>query len=354
MQVSTLAKHILTYNSVLYKPGETFFYDSGLPHLMSAVIQKTSGLTLEEYAQHNLFSPLGITDFSWQSDPQGITTGNSGLILRPRDMAKLGYLYLHDGQWQGKQIVPAEWVQASTTKHMETKGLMNAAEDDGYGYFWWIDSFGGYSAHGYGGQYIFILPDLDMVVVFTGGLSDPDFPAPHQLLKTYLLPAAQSTQPLAANPQMDDQLTTEITNIQNAEKPDIPLPEIAKQISGKTYRLVGIPPVGWPTEITFTFSGDDTYSTSTRTANGEILTVTGGLKNVFYMNKLGPEGKTLMPFRGYWQDDHTFIEEQYFDLSSDIQFFTVTYVFDEKNISVSVDLSMGYFPTLKGTGEIIE
>jgi hypothetical protein len=132
------------------------------------------------------------------------------------------------------------------------------------------------------------------------------------------------------------------------------LPEIAKKISGKTYRLVGIPPAGWPTEITFTFSGDDTYTTSTLTTSGEILTVTGGLKNVFYMNKIGPEGKTKVPFRGYWQDERTFIEEQYFDLSSDIQFLTVTYIFDDKKISVTVDSSMDYFPTLTGTGEIVE
>jgi CubicO group peptidase (beta-lactamase class C family) len=348
------AKHILTYDSVLFKPGETFYYDSGLPHLMSAIIQKTSGQTLEAYAKTDLFGPLDITNYGWQSDPQGITTGNSGLILRPSDMAKLGYLYLHNGQWNGKQIVPAEWVQASTTRHMETKGLMNASEDDGYGYFWWIDSFGGYSAHGFGGQYVFVLPKLDMIVVFTGGLTDADFPAPYQLVKTYLLPAAQSAQPLAVNPQMDDQLTTEIKNIQNMEKPAIPLPEIAKQISGKTYRLVGIPPAGWPTEITFTFSGVDTYTTSTLTANGEILTVTGGLNNAFFLNKLGTAGERIIPLRGYWQDDHTFIEEQNFDLLSDIQFFTVTYIFDGKMVSVTVDSSMDYFPTLKGTGEIIE
>jgi CubicO group peptidase (beta-lactamase class C family) len=347
-------EHILTYNSVLYRPGETFFYDSGLPQVLSTVIQKTSGLTLEEYAQHNLFSPLGITDYSWQSDPQGTTFGNNGLSLRPHDTAKLGYLYLHNGQWNGKQIVPAEWVQTSTTKHMETQGLMNAAEDDGYGYYWWIDSFGGYSAHGFGGQYVFVLPKLDMVVVFTGGIADPDFPAPHQLVKTYLLPAAQSAQPLAANPRMDDQLTTEIKNIQNTEKPAMPLPDIARQISGKTYRLVGVSPAGWPTEITFTFPGDETYTTSSLTTNGEILTVTGGLKNVFYMNKRGPESKTIVPMRGYWQDERTFIEEQYFDLSSDIQFLTVTYTFDGKKVSVTVDSSMDYFPTLTGTGEIIE
>ncbi len=134
----------------------------------------------------------------------------------------------------------------------------------------------------------------------------------------------------------------------------MPLPEIAKQISGKTYRLVGIPPEGWPTEITFTFSGDDTYTNSTRIPNGDILTVTSGLKNVFYLNKFGPEGRTIMAFRGYWQDERTFIEEQNFDLSSDIQFFTVTYTFDGKKVSVTVDSSMGNFPTLKGSGEIIE
>jgi CubicO group peptidase (beta-lactamase class C family) len=347
-------RHILTYQSVLDKPGETFYYDSGLPHVLSTVIQETSGLTLEEYARLNLFNPLGISDFSWQSDPQGITNGSTGLSLRPQDMAKLGYLYLHNGQWKGKQIVPANWVRASTTRHMETKGLMNTAEDDGYGYYWWIDSFGGYSAHGLGGQYVFVLPGLDMIVVFTGSLADPSFPAPHELLKTYLLPAVHSAQALAANPQIDDQLKTEIKNIQSMEKPAMPLPEIARQISGKTYRIVGGQPAGGPKEFTFTFSGGDTYTNSILMGNGETLTVTGGLKNVFFMNMLGPEGKTIMPFRGYWQDERTFIEEQNFDLSSDAQFFTVAYIFDGKKVLFTVDSSMDSFPTLKGTGEMIE
>jgi CubicO group peptidase (beta-lactamase class C family) len=346
-------QNILTYHKVLSQPGETFSYDSGLPHVLSTIIQKTSGRTLEEYAQVNLFNPLGITDLSWESDPQGITNGSTGLSLRPQDMAKLGYLYLHNGQWQGKQIVPAKWVQDSTTKHMETKGLMDTAEDDGYGYYWWIDSFGGYSAHGWGGQYIFVLPELDMVAVFTGGLSDADFPAPHQLLKTYLLPAVQSAQPLAANSQMEDRLTTEIKEIQNVEKPAIPLPEIARQISGKTFHLAGVPP-GGPQAFTLTFSGDNTYSNSILMGNGETLTVTGSLKNMFFMNKLGPEGKIVMPFRGSWRDEHTFIEEQNFDLSSDAQFFTVTYMFDGNKVLFTVESSMGTFPLIQGTGEIIE
>jgi len=346
-------KQILTYNSVLDKPGETFYYDSGLPHLMSAIIQKTSGLTLKAYAQKDLFGPLGITDYGWQSDPQGITTGNSGLILRPCDMAKLGYLYLHNGQWNGKQIVPAEWVQSSTTGHMETKGLMNAAEDDGYGYYWWIDSFGGYSAHGFGGQYVFVLPKLDMVVVFTGGLADPDFPAPHRLLKTYLLPAAQSAQPLSENPQLFNQLTTEIASIQNPAKPVAPLPEIAKQISGKEIRITDDKVGTWPERISFTFPGADTY-TAEWVRPEETIIATGGLNNVSYLNKLGTAGERIIPLRGYWQDDHTFIEEQNFGLSSEIQFFTVTYIFESKKILITVVSSMDYFPPLHATGEIIE
>jgi len=347
------AENILSNHSILSRPGETFYYDSGLPHVLSTIIQKTSGLTLEEYAQLHLFNPMGITDFIWESDPQGITNGSTGLSLRPQDMAKLGYLFLHNGQWDEKQIVPAKWVRASTTKHMETKGLMDAAEDDGYGYYWWIDAFGGYSAHGWGGQYVFVLPKLDMIVVFTGGLADPDFPVPHQLLKTYLLPAVQSEQPLAANPQTNDQLASKIKNIQNTEKSTMPLPEIARQISGKTYLLVGLPP-GGPKEFSFTFSSGDTYTNTILMGNGETITVTGGLKNVFFMNILGPERKTIMPWRGYWQDEHTFVEEQNFDLSSDVQLFTVTYTFDGEKVFVTVDSSMDLFPTLKGTGEIIE
>lgn len=134
-------QHILTYNSVLFQPGTSFYYDSGLPHLLSAIIQESAGITLQAYTEQELFKPLGIAEFTWTSDPRGITTGATGLALRPRDMAKFGYLYLHSGEWNGTQVLPKEWVETSTRVHIETKGLMNAAEDDGYGYLWWIDSW---------------------------------------------------------------------------------------------------------------------------------------------------------------------------------------------------------------------
>jgi len=215
-------RHILTYDSILAKPGTTFHYDSGLPHLLSAIIQQATGMTLQQYAQEKLFDPLSITNVSWATDPQGVTLGNTGLMLRSPDLAKLGYLYLNHGRWNGTQVLPEEWVTASTRKHMETKGLMNAAEDDGYGYLWWMDSWGGYSAHGFGGQYVFVLPAQDMIVVFTSGLPDSIFPTPHQLVQSYLLPAARSDVRLAANPSGVQALESRFKPSNNPIDPSLP------------------------------------------------------------------------------------------------------------------------------------
>jgi CubicO group peptidase (beta-lactamase class C family) len=264
---------MLTYSSIIEKPGASFYYDNGGPHLLSAIIQKTTGMTTEAYAQKKFFGPLGITDITWGADPQGINTGYSGLTLSSRDMAKIGYLYLHRGQWNGAQLVPAQWVEASTTKHMETKGLMNAAEDDGYGYLWWIDSFGGYSAHGFGGQYIFVLPKLDMIVVFTSGLKNANFPAPHELVKTFMLPAAQSDSALTPNPQAWSQLEAEIKKFEHPEeKPASPLPEVAKQISGKTFQITGGNTVaGFFERVSLTFADKNTYQSEMSWSQGQTL-----------------------------------------------------------------------------------
>jgi hypothetical protein len=102
-----------------------------------------------------------------------------------------------------------------------------------------------------------------------------------------------------------------------------------------------------------TFQAEDTYTSEMVTA-GETLIITCGLNNVFFVNKLGPQGERIVSCRGRWQDEHTFIEEQNFDLSSEIQFFTVTSTFKGKEVSIKVDSSMGYFPSLQAIGEMID
>jgi CubicO group peptidase (beta-lactamase class C family) len=115
--------------------------------------------------------------------------------MTPHDMAKIGHLYLNKGQWDGVQVVSTAWVEASTRKHI------SATLQDGYGYQWWIDDSGYYMALGYAGQFIFVVPEADLVVVFASHLEDEDFYTPQRLLDEYVLPAVRSSTSLPPDPE---------------------------------------------------------------------------------------------------------------------------------------------------------
>jgi CubicO group peptidase (beta-lactamase class C family) len=166
-------------------PGTHFEYCNSGSFLLAAIVQEATGVSALEFAQEHLFGPLGITDVHWPANPAGINIGWGEMRLQPHDMAKIGYLYLHGGQWEGEQVVPADWVQASTQAHIHAATLF-----DDYGYQWWVDDDGYYMAVGYAGQFIYVLPDEDMVVVFTSDLEESDFYVPYTLLNEYIIPAA--------------------------------------------------------------------------------------------------------------------------------------------------------------------
>jgi CubicO group peptidase (beta-lactamase class C family) len=187
------------------QPGATFNYNSGASHLLSAIVQKTTKMSTLAFAQEYLFKPLGITDVLWGSDASGIAVGGSDLRLTPRDMAKFGYLYLKDGGWEGQQIVPAEWVKTSTTQQIKSD---DAALD--YGYQWWVYSDGSFAAHGLGGQYIFVRPRQDLIVVFTSWLTGSDTEQPPALMDSFIVPAARSSVSLPENPEALAQLKARI------------------------------------------------------------------------------------------------------------------------------------------------
>jgi len=152
-------------------------------------------MSAREYAARKLFAPLGIQGWSWDVDGTGVTIGSTNLSLTSVDLAKLGYLFLRNGEWFGTRILPASWVHEATRTHSRPVG-MNRAENSGYGYLWWVDEqWGGYSAHGAGGQFVFVVPRLDLVVVFTSALSFDDFPFPWDLMKDYVLPAVGDAAP---------------------------------------------------------------------------------------------------------------------------------------------------------------
>jgi CubicO group peptidase (beta-lactamase class C family) len=146
-------------------PGDSFNYDSGNPHLLSAILTKLTGMSAVDYAKAKLFGPLGIDDVSWAYDLQGISTGGFGLRLKPRDMAKIGYLYLRNGRWEGKQLLPDAWIDkvshATIDMHL-SPGLRYS------NLFWALPEKHIYMARGWHGQMIMIFPDLDIVAVTTG------------------------------------------------------------------------------------------------------------------------------------------------------------------------------------------
>jgi CubicO group peptidase (beta-lactamase class C family) len=145
-------------------PGDIFNYNSGNPHLLSGILTKLTGMSALEYAKAKLFGPLGISDVFWSFDPQGISNGGWGLYLKPRDMAKIGYVYLRNGVWEGKQLLPPEWVNKVSHPTVKThlKGFWYS------NFFWVLPDKHVYMALGRYGQVIMIFPDLDVVAVTTG------------------------------------------------------------------------------------------------------------------------------------------------------------------------------------------
>ena len=177
-------------------PGTTFQYDSGAVILASAIIEARTGEHADTFLEKHLFQPLGISNAWWFRNEEGHPHTGGGLWLRPRDMAKFGMLYLHEGRWEENQVVPAAWVETSTKRHVTfTKVRRNMT---GYGYWWWIlrpDPEGDwkteiYAACGFRAQYIFVIPEQDMVVVVTGGTENSeDQNKPREFLYSHILPA---------------------------------------------------------------------------------------------------------------------------------------------------------------------
>jgi CubicO group peptidase (beta-lactamase class C family) len=148
----------ILHQPLVSEPGTTFYYTDDSPQLVSAAVQAVSGRSLEAFAGERLFVPLGIGGWRWERHGDGVTFGAIGLWLRPRDMARIGQMVLQKGTWNGRRVVSESWIEES----------MQVRANGDYGYYWWIYDDGRvYGAKGAGGQMIFIVPELDVVVVLT-------------------------------------------------------------------------------------------------------------------------------------------------------------------------------------------
>ena len=159
------------------EPGSAFNYNSGGAELLSRVFEAATGRDIEEFANDNLFSPLGIRNYYWKRTPTGLADTEGGLYLEPHELAKVGRLFLQHGTWNAKQIVRADWVRASVAPAINTSSPAVK-----YGYLWWLYPYGNppnhlaWAAVGFGGQRLILLPEYDLIMVFTAWNILPDAP----------------------------------------------------------------------------------------------------------------------------------------------------------------------------------
>ena len=175
-------------------PRSQYSYCSPSTVILGAILAKATGMSVPRFAEQYLLDPLGTERSTWMSLPGGYTDTAGSSEMRPCDMAKVGLLVLRNGNWNGEQIISEDWIRQSTQEQVSLE--FNETWGNGYGYLWWLSDvqIGGtpvhsFAASGFGGQVIAVFPDLDMVIVITGGNFEHDEGQPFLIMERFILPA---------------------------------------------------------------------------------------------------------------------------------------------------------------------
>lgn len=289
------------------KPGERFLYDSGASHLLSAILQKATGKSADNYARQHLFNPLEIKDYTWEKSSEGIYTGGWGIRMRPVDMAKFGYLILNKGVWNGKQLVSSGWIEEATKKHIDS--AWGDTPGDAYGYQWWMNAYGGFRADGFAGQNIFIMPDKNLIAVITAGSNYSEQYQPVKIMGDLIVPSLISDTPLPANEKANNELNACIKELE-APTPVLPaaLPETATKISGKTYQTDSL-----ISQFSLDFRQEDICMIN-MTQSGKAYKFPVGLDGVYRVSDASRVGTLVyyppyksIALKGRWEGSNTFI-----------------------------------------------
>jgi len=193
----------------VHKPGTVFKYNNMATFMLSAIIQQVTGETVFNYLMPRIFKPLGIRGIDWDLNPQGINMGMIGLRLRTEDLAKFGQLLLNGGIWNGKQLIPKEWIKEATSfqiKNSDEPEAKRSLSDwgQGYAYQMWRGKNNTVRLDGMGGQFVVLIPDKDAIVVFTANNTNTQKQL--DLIHKYLIPAIKSDKALAAAPALQEEM----------------------------------------------------------------------------------------------------------------------------------------------------
>ena len=222
-------------------PGSTFVYNSGATYMCSAIVQKVTGKKIVDYLRPRLFEPLGIEGATWEVCPRGVNTGGWGLNIRTEGLAKFGQLYLQKGAWNGRQILPAKWIEDATTfkiqQPLPAKPSRPNSESDwlqGYCYQFWRSRHNAFRGDGAFGQFTIVMPDQDAVLAITS--ESKGMQGELDLVWEHLLPAMKE-KALPADPASHDRLKQTLASLALTQPKGEALSFMAARVSGKTFKI---------------------------------------------------------------------------------------------------------------------
>ncbi|MBX3241292.1 MAG: serine hydrolase [Chitinophagaceae bacterium] len=346
-------------------PGTRFLYNSAATFMLSAIIQKVTGEKLADYLKNRLFDPLEIYHIDWELNPEEINSGGWGLRLKTSDMAKFGQLYLQKGLWNGKQVLPADWVEEATSfkiKNAPDTAVYAKATSDwaqGYCYQFWRSRNNAYRADGAFGQYIIVMPEQNAVMAITSETSNMQDIM--NLVWEHLLPALSRHQP-GIDKKTQKNLTKAVKNQILKIPAGVPDPTIASAVSGKNFALktnaAGLK------NIRFNFKEKGATVTIETGEFQDELTLKKGKWEYGTIRKLGPSlTNTTPPSAGTpgfkvataytWKDDNTLLLTIRYIESPHTETFVCT--FENNSLRLRIDNSIkGMNPGGNNNNEVIE
>jgi CubicO group peptidase (beta-lactamase class C family) len=322
---------------VEHEPGSKFVYNSAATYMLSAIVQSNTGKTVLDYLTPQLFNPLGIQGQTWETCPRGINTGGWGLSVKTEDIARFGQLYLQQGEWHGKPLVPRAWVQEATTKHI-ANGDPAAASDwsQGYGYQFWRCRHDAFRGDGAFGQYCVVMPKLDAVLAITSGVGDMQ--AVLNQVWDHLLPGIQ-TDAKADNGGSAD-LSRALKRLAYASPAGSAQSPTAARVSGKVYQFA--PNALKAETVSLKFDGGNCRLTLSD-AKGEHTLECGA--HAWKDGTASLEGvqSIKVAARGAWTADDTYTITECFYETPYVQ--TITFRFEGDQIAVNRKRNVAFGPT---------
>jgi CubicO group peptidase (beta-lactamase class C family) len=337
------------------QPGTHFLYNTGATYMLSAILQRLTGITLLEYLQPRLLTPLGIEGATWERCPRGVNTGGYGMSTTTEAIANFGQLYLQDGAWRGEQLLPQGWVAEASSFHSDNSVAGNPSPDwaQGYGFQFWRCRHGAYRGDGAFGQYCVIMPEQDVVVAITGGLQNMQ--AVLDLVWERLLPAC-GPEPLPADEAAHGALQRKLGGLRIAPPAGLPAPALAEQIAGRTYRFA---PNDLKLESLTLSLGEAGTTLTVRDAQGDQQIVCGDgawRQSVTRFMSQGGGRPTAQPTprpiaaAGGWTADDTYLAKLYYVETPFCVTLACTFAGERLLLDVSVNVSFGptTFPQIEG------